>query len=332
MKRHSVLLLALCLCLVCCKSREPLLPSVSGKAGELVVVSNAEVWNGQAGSLVRETLGCDCPWFVMPEPMFTLIHITQGAFGDLFKVHRNILIFDVSENVDSASTKLYHNVWARPQCVMKICARTAGEAAGQFEQNRQTIVAAFSQAERDRVVSGVRKYAQADVRKAVMDSLGGSPCFPSGYTLRKVNGNFAWIEYSRTKSTQCIFVYKYPRPQGEPFTLEALVAARDSVMKTNVPGPREGSYVYTSTEVMAPSVEFTRYKSREFAQLRGWWELEGDYMGGPFVSQCFYSEDGTQIVCEEAFLYYPKDKKRLLFHQIESILYSWEWNDGQAEK
>jgi hypothetical protein len=81
----------------------------------------------------------------------------------------------------------------------------------------------------------------------------------------------------------------------------------------------------TTGTYMPPTLEFIRFRGRDFAQVRGLWEVENDYMGGPFVSHSFYSPDGSEIICAEAFVYAPKYDKRQYLRQVESILFSWEW-------
>jgi hypothetical protein len=63
-------------------------------------------------------------------------------------------------------------------------------------------------------------------------------------------------------------------------------------------------------------------------ETRGFWEVEGDFMGGPFVSHSFYSPDGQDIIVLEAFVYAPKYDKRQYLRQVESILYSFEWENN----
>ena len=99
-------------------------------------------------------------------------------------------------------------------------------------------------------------------------------------------------------------------------------------MERNVPGPSDGSYMTTSMYV-EPSVASLRYHNRDFMQTRGFWEVHGDYMGGPFVSHSFYSQDGKDIIVLEAFVYAPRYDKRQYLRQVESILYSFEWKKDE---
>jgi hypothetical protein len=47
-------------------------------------------------------------------------------------------------------------------------------------------------------------------------------------------------------------------------------------------------------------------------------------MGGPFLSHSFLSEDGSEIITMDAFVYAPKYDKRNYLRQVEAILYSFK--------
>ena len=86
----------------------------------------------------------------------------------------------------------------------------------------------------------------------------------------------------------------------------------------------DGTYMITSP-LADPEVKYMKYKGRDFAQMRGYWEVYGDYMGGPFVSHSFYSRDGKSIITLDCFVYAPKYDKRHYLRQVEALLYSFEW-------
>lgn len=313
-------------------SRKALLPSVSGRAGEVVVVIEKSDWESALGNTIRDLLSCDCPWLTPREPLYSLANVTPGGFGDMFKVHRNIVICQIDPQVQRTGVEIHSDVWASPQCVVKVSAYTAEEACELINASRDRITNAIEQAERDRVVNNCIIYEEKDIAAKVSAVFGGSPHFPVGYRLRKMTANFAWIAYEKQYSNQTILMYKYPaKGDGSDFTEENIIAHRDSVMKNNVPGMFEGTYMTTSQYVV-PDVKYMKYKGRDFAQARGYWEVYNDYMGGPFVSHSFYSRDGKDIIVTEAFVYAPKYDKRQLLRQVESILYSFEWKKDETKE
>ena len=74
------------------KRREALLPNISGKAGEVIVVIDKGQWEGAVGTALRDSLACDCPFLPQREPLYTLVNVAPGGFTQMFQLHRNIII------------------------------------------------------------------------------------------------------------------------------------------------------------------------------------------------------------------------------------------------
>lgn len=62
------------------KRKKALLPNISGKAGEVIVVINKGDWEGAVGAVLRDTLACDCPFLPQKEPLYTLVEVPREAF------------------------------------------------------------------------------------------------------------------------------------------------------------------------------------------------------------------------------------------------------------
>ena len=308
-----------------CKNSGSLLPSISGKAGEILVVMEKPDWEDSLGNDVRDLLAVDCPWLAQKEPLYSLVNVPPSAFGDLFQVHRNILLFAVHPQLDTTGILYQHDVWAQPQCVIQISARSSAEASAILKEKGPMIVSSIEQAERDRVIRNSIRYEEREIAPKVSEVFGGSPHFPMGYKLKKITSDFGWIADEKQYTMQGILIYKYPSTgAADELTLAKIISRRNEYLKQNVPGMFENTWMTTGT-YMPPQLEFIRYRGRDFAQVRGLWEVENDYMGGPFVSHSFYSKDGKDIIVAEAFVYAPKYDKRQYLRQVESILYSWEW-------
>lgn len=52
------------------RSDKPLLPNVSGKAGEVIAVMDRSDWDGNLGSATRDLLAADYPFLPQREPLF----------------------------------------------------------------------------------------------------------------------------------------------------------------------------------------------------------------------------------------------------------------------
>ena len=323
MKRFFTFAL-LALSLLGCKSTPALLPTVSGKAGEVLVVIEKNDWDSQLGESVRGVLADEYPFLPVQEARYSVSNVSHGGFIEVFQVHRNIVFFDINPQAASTGVKFIKDKWATPQCLVLVSAHTAEMADSLFRDKAELIIETIEQAERERVITNTRKYENKSVYPAVSKVFGGSVHVPSGYKLAKITDDFAWIQDKKQYTTQGIFVYRYPVGKDD-FTMENLVKNRNRMLKANVPGMFEGTYMVTGT-YWTPQTRYLKYKGRDFAETHGMWEVEGDFMGGPFVSHAFYSPDGKYIVVAEAWVYAPKFDKRQYLRQTESLLYTWEWN------
>lgn len=309
-------------------SRNALLPNVSGKAGEIIVVIDRDSWEGDLGSGIRDLLASDCEYLAQREPLYSLANVPQGNFNNMFKIHRNILIVNIDPQLQKEGMIYQQDKWARPQSVAQINAFERTSAVAILKENGEMIREFFEQAERGRIIANSIKYEELSLRQPVEALTGGVIHFPSGYRLKKATDHFLWIADEKQYTNQTVLIYKYPVTGDNPFTLENIIAKRNEIMKDNVPGMFENTYMTTSTAI-EPTTVSKKYHGIEFMETRGFWEVYNDYMGGPFVSHSFYSKDGKDIIVLEAFVYAPKYDKRRYLREVESLLFSFEWKKGK---
>lgn len=300
--------------------------NVGGKAGEIIIVANKAEWETEPGNELRNILAAQYPYLPQSEPSYTLINIPHKSFTSLFEYHRNILILKVDENLE-AKYIAQEDVWAAPQTVILITAPTREEATRVIAENAERLFNTINQAERNRIMRNSKKYEDVELRKLVADKFGGSPYFPKGYSLKKQTDNFVWISYETTYINLGIFVYRIPYKDETSLKLENLMAATAEVMKDNVPGMVDNSYMTISSEI-TPGLTTMKYKSHNFMEMRGLWEVHNDFMGGPFVIHVFHDKNNPgELIVVEGFVYAPRYDKRDYIRQVESILYSFDWKE-----
>ena len=333
--KYMAVALAAAIALTSCseeKKRKALLPNISGKAGEVIVVIDKGNWEGLVGNVLRDSLAKETPFLPQREPLFGLVNVPQNAFTSMFQVHRNIIVTNINPSVTEPGVVIRKDVWAAPQTVIYVNAADSESAAKLIEENSGLMAVTIEQAERDRIIRNIKKYEELKLAPVVTEMVGGSPHFPSGYKLKKRTSDFIWIEYAIQDVTQGILIYKYPVAEGEQMlSLDSILEHSNEMLKNNVPGMFENTYMTTSTAAR-PGIEYKRYKGLEFAEIRGFWEVYNDYMGGPFVSHAFYSKDGKDVIVLQAFVYAPKYDKRQYLRQVESVIYSFEWADNEKEE
>jgi len=306
-----------------CTGGPQLMPNVSGKAGEVVIVIGKGAWETEVGAALRTALASDEPFLPQKEPMFTLVNIPESAFSRIFQTHRNVVIIKILPNLEEPKIVFQENVWAAPQIVVTISASTESEIAKLVLQQQDRLAGAILMAERNRNIQNAKRYEERALRAVVTSEFGGSPYFPKGYSIKKKTDNFIWISYETTYTNQGVFIYRFPYKDSTDFYPENLIARRNEVLFKNVPGQIEKSYMTTNIN-QEPSLRWIHYNKRDFAELRGLWEVQNDFMGGPFISHFFMDQDKQNIIALEAFVYAPRYDKRNYLRQVESLIYSFE--------
>ena len=174
------------------QKRKALLPNISGKAGEVIVVIGQNDWEGAVGTTLRDSLSCDFPQLPQKEPMFTLANVPHNAFTNMFQIHRNIIVVNINDDVTEPGIVYRNDVWAAPQTVIRVNAPDSETAVKLLKENNSTIVGMLEEAERARMIRNAKKYEQTGIAPVVTELVGGSPHFPSGYKLKKKTGDFIW--------------------------------------------------------------------------------------------------------------------------------------------
>ena len=151
-----------------------------------------------------------------------------SGFTNMFQIHRNIIVVNIKNDITDPGVKLRQDIWAKPQIVISIDAKSSAEAVELIKENSRLIIAALDQAEKDRLIANHKRYEERSLAEVVTKMIGGSPHFPSGYKLKKETEDFIWISYDIQYVTQGILIYKYPVVEGENMmSLDNILAAKE---------------------------------------------------------------------------------------------------------
>jgi hypothetical protein len=317
-------LLVLSALLASCGDGVQTMKRVSGKAGEVVVVVDNRIWDKALCDTVRKLLAPDYPALPQREPVFDIIEMQEVSFSKMFQIHRNVVLLKVAADSVPEGISVRHDVWAQPQTVVAVTAKNGDNIISLLAGNRERMIHILEQAERDRVIGATKKYEAKALRDTVNKHFGGSPYFPMGYTLRKVSTDFIWIGNDMQKAILGVFIYSYPYRDSTTLRLQNIIAERNKILQREVPGQFENTYM-TTAPLFPPQARNIRYKDFHFVETRGLWDIENDFMGGPFISHALIDKTGEKVLVLEAFVYHPRAGKRDYMRQLEAILYSFAW-------
>ncbi|AVM54099.1 uncharacterized protein DUF4837 [Bacteroides zoogleoformans] len=305
-------------------------PTSSGRAYEILVVVNAGLWERPAGRALFDVLDTDVPGLPQSERSFRIMYTDPSNYDATLKMIRNIIIVDVNKDLyTQPKFKSAKNVYAAPQSILTIQAPDEPSFARFVEENSQVVIDFFTHAEMNRQIS-VLKDKHSDYIATKVKSLFDCDVWVSGeLTSTKQGEGFFWAGTNTATGDRNFVIYSYPYTDKATFTKEYFVQKRDSVMKINIPGAKEGMYMMTDslmTDVHPISVQ------GEYAlEARGLWRVKGDFMGGPFVSHVRLDKANQRIIVSEVFIYSPDKLKRNLVRQMEASLYTLKLPGGKQE-
>ncbi len=294
-----------------------------GAPYELIVVSNQPEWESALGDSLRSLLNAPLEYSNEQEPRFTVLRVTQQAYQDLIAKHRNILEVNIQPSIDSTAVAVRYDVHAAPQIVLTLQAPTVEAAREYVAENGEYIAKAIEIAERDRAVEYAKKYSVKSLDNLIEEKFGVKMNIPQGYSLRQDSEDFLWLSYEFPVASQGVMIYSYPAEFGiNSLTSELLLDARNR-FAARIPGPSDGSYMTTFDEfeqVFTP----LRIKGRLWCEQRGFWDVAGDYMGGPYVSYSTIDQATNRVFTIDCYVYSPKYSKRNYLHAVEHLVYGVE--------
>lgn len=310
----------------CSSDSQVMNKNITGAASELVVVISKDAWGGSTGKLMRQSLAQSHVGLPQDEPMFDVIDVPHAAFTNIFKTTRNIVQTRISGNVDKEGVSFKDDVWAYPQATVQIQAKTTDRFEEIFTENEDKILSYFLAAEKERLTMNYKKFYDKGVYNVLDKEFGLTMNVAPGFKISERKGDFVWIAYDTPEIQQGIVLYTLPYNSDSIFTANHLIAARDKILKANIPGPTEGSYMTTEKRFEQVQNIF-EHNNNYSSGMRGLWKVQNDFMGGPYISLAELDATNQRVVVAFAYVYAPSKDKRNLLRQLEAMIYSMKFND-----
>ena len=303
---------------------ESLKPQPSGAPGDVVIVMNESLWNSSPGDTILQLITTPYEALPKPEPMFNVIHIIHKSFDKIIKQQRNIIVTKIGSDQTEAKILVKHNLWAKTQLLISILAPSREEFNALVEANHDKILTLLNDTERQRLMEVNKKTRDERIEDLLNKKYHIKLHVPKGYNTDVDTKDFVWLSLEYRDIIQGIFIYSYDYTSENTFTRNYLVEKRNTVLKQNVPGEIEGSFM--TTESLFPPIvnEFTM-NEKYTVEMQGLWKMQDGYaMGGPFISLVQLDDKRNKIITVEGFVFAPAHKKRELVRQVEAILFSLE--------
>ncbi len=307
-------------------------PVSIGKPSEILVITNNKAqWNSVIGDTLVNFFYQASPGLPQPEPMFTLVNIPEQSFIDMYKTNRSIFIIDINDSFNKPQIESKEDLWARPQRVIKITAPDIDSFIEEFEKDKDYILKSFIKIEHERLLQAYRYVADVKIKEDLRKTFGITMAVPSGFKISRNSKNLLWIRKETLTNSQGLIIYQYNYTDTITFNPEFIIEYRNKITKANIPGPSENSYMVVSEEYLQPVFEEINFMDMYAVETRGLWELENDFMGGPFLNYTFIDERTQKVITIDGYVYAPSEEKRDLLRELEAIIYSLKFVNKTIE-
>jgi hypothetical protein len=307
-----------------CKGSGALMPNVSGGSFEVLLVINEDIYNSPAGEEMFNIIHSPVPRLPQPEPQFKMSRIRYDLFDNLLRTTRNIIFVVVDPEMYTRCTVSFiKDRWARTQAIVNITAPdTTSLKAGLVEQ-REKIIDFIVKAERDRQIDYLTANINQEALNRVYKKFGCKVALPTSLNKYKEENDFIWISNGSSSVRQDAVIYSLPYMSENQLTKESLLSIRDSVLGKYITGGMEGSHMGTEYRYLPPEMKIINQGGSWCGEIRGLWKMvDGDAMGGPFISHARVDELNNRIVIMEGFVFAPQYDKRNPLRQMDAMVYS----------
>ena len=329
--KNVTIMLAAALLLTACHSRQNeaiVKKSSSGKTCEMLLAADKGVYNGDNKTIIDSIFRESQPGLPQGEPRFDVVNIPVSSLHNtqMFQMHRNILLCDVAPD-NPNKVYISHDKWASPQVMVDIAANSDSALQSMLRLYAGKIKDEIYKAEHQRIINAFYNVRNVELMQRVKEKFGFVMTFSDEFRWASEDADFAWIRKETKDFSLGVLIHVMPYQSEQQFLPEKIDNRLDTVMRRQVPGPAEGSYMGTERRMDLDHRKVDYPGSSYCIETRGMWRLFGDFMGGPFVNYTVLSPDGSQVVDVTGFVYCPRFDKRDYLMQVEGICNSIKWDE-----
>jgi hypothetical protein len=317
MNKAHFLCVLLSVALVSCLKKEANLPrKTSGAINTISVIIEDQLWNGEVGDSIRNKFASPVIGLPEEEPLFTINQFPIQLLEGFATASRAIIIVKkATEN----KFEIKKNQYASPQNVFHISGKTAVEILQLLEEHSPEIIRYIKQAE----ISESQRINQKALLPAGLfkKQFQLSLQVPSNFEQVMRKPNFVWLKKNSISGSSSLLLYQLPLKTIRTSTVSAaILSMRDSIGKY-IQGTEPQTYMISETGY-TPYFFKSTLDHRLAYETRGTWQLQNDYMSGPFINYTIVDSINKRLVVLEGFCYSPSKEKRDVMHELEAIMHS----------
>ena len=289
-----------------------------GNINSLQVLITDELWNDVVGEEIRKYFAGPTEGLPQQEPLFSINQMKPSTFSGFIRSNRLFLHVTIGEEDKVTIAK---DPYARPQTGAIITAKTKEGLVALISKNQEKIIAAFHKSE----VKERQRRTSLSIKKidSLKERFGLRIKMPSAYRTAHKGDDFYWLRKDLKKAGSTnILIYEAPLDAitNDSTALGEILKIRDAIGGNYL--PVEDDSKFGTDYDYSPNFYVTQLDGKPAYLTKGVWDVQGEFMAGPFINYAVKDEKNNRYLIIEGFTYAPQVRKRNLQFELESIIKS----------
>lgn len=318
-KTHFLCLIVAVLLFSCNEKKTKRTTETSGKINSVSVIVDDQLWNGEVGDSIRNKFASPVLGLPQEEPVFSLNQYPVKLLEGFMSNSRNIIVI---KKEPKSEFKIVANEYANPQVVVHISGNSVQELLDTIQANDSIIIQKIKKSEIRILQNQIKEDSLANTEK-ITQKFNVKINIPTKYKMVMHGKRFIWFKKEITSGNLSLVFYQIPLGsiKDNENAINRITKIRDSIGRIYIHGAVPRTRMVTET-AYSPYLSKTTIFGRDAFETKGNWELERDFMSGPFVNYAIVDKKNNRILVIEGFVYAPSKQKRDLMFELEAIIKS----------
>lgn len=332
-------------------------PKALGKMGEIVVVSDKNVWEGIVGDSLDYYLSGPFPVTPRPEPLFDLRNYTVEKLTTqpfLTELRTYLIVVNVNDE-ESAATKMLKkdlgidkfnkaksdptfnssigkDKWASGQIIIYLFGTSHDAICKSLRENFNSITHRVHDHDNEQLKQMTfARGKNLGLTDTLSQRYGIKMDLPFGFRVAKDTDTIFWLRKELDDGAYSIAIKKLKYNNINQLSKSNFKSIRDEYGRAYVESTIPDDFMKTNDKDL-PMLEYTIQIDGSYAkEYRGIWEMDKDFIGGPYTGYLIVNEEKGELLFIDGWVFAPGAKKRKYIRQLEYIIKSLEWNSSQTQ-
>ncbi len=332
------------------RSKARLKPYAHGELNQIAVIADPILWNSDTRDTFLYYFTSAYPILPHPEPRYDLLYFSPEELLETplrRELRIYVLLVDLS-NEKSPLTRMVlqdlpegkiaearaqghftvigYDKWAEGQILIYLLGQNPQALQKAIVTDFPGIDQKLKAFESEKIAASVYFGGRArGLEQKIKGEFGIQLKIPAKYQVALHDQNFIWLrDDSRQKVTAGILIYKVPYKDKEQLSYEGvktLLQEAGRYVGSQVPN----THMVINDRDLPMLTRQVQLHGIYAIEARGIWELDNDFMGGPFISYLLLNPNTNELILLDGFIFAPGEDKRRYMQEIEHLLRSVQW-------